>query len=93
MRKTLWYVFPNSEPVRTQIQLEDQHKLTWLYAQVESFPEAIFFYTVDSTDIWDTERLALDDFKDEVMENFFGPKSELVKFFGEKGRPDVDSSR
>lgn len=46
------YLFPEGNVISVEIDECSQFWETWLIVQVEQFPEAIFFYTVDTTDIF-----------------------------------------
>lgn len=51
---TLCYIFPgiDTKVVRTKIDTEMLHFETWLHTQVEMNPQTIFFFTMDTTDIF-----------------------------------------
>lgn len=47
------YVFGQGEVVTWTIKIDSDWFSDWLHLVVRENPNCIFFYTVDSTDVWD----------------------------------------
>lgn len=55
------YVLPNGSVVETAVAVvEEPWYVAWLHHVVSTNPEIIFFYTVETTDIWEPEEPAID---------------------------------
>lgn len=55
MRKQLNYIFPqeSAQVVSLNMNSDDQFFYSWLYSMMEAMPDVNWFFTVESTDIFE----------------------------------------
>lgn len=46
----IWYALPDGQVI--ELSNGWTHNVNWLYSMMKGQDDVIFFYTVDSTDIW-----------------------------------------